>query len=431
MKKTETSELSETSESSETFNIFSTLKKKDKPLIIIENGEFSDYNYNRIKSLQIFSFIMELSILSLSLLTFEIQKFKIKIGLQYMPQILYSIFTISILKIITLFLKNLAKLDFHKSKLFESYYMPFYKSQMMTLYLKEIFFSFFIPLPFTKEITFTYKFTADDNEIYNIIYNLNDIFVIVCIIRFLYSLTYLEKLFEYNTNSSYRIIKLLGNNRNFSFFIRCLFAEQALKTVFVILVTTTLTFAITIRIFEFDNPFADFSNFYNAIWFSFITMVTVGYGDYVPITAFGRFLSFFLGVTGVLNTYLITVILSEKVKMKINEENALQTYHHNESKEIIRKTINIMFYHLFKIRTYLKMKNSFIRERLWNDHLQSLYKNYRVYIEHKKIINSNDIRQDQEFMMIIKEFSERSEKNEKDLVQIKEVIAKLGTQLLK
>ena len=418
-------------EKKDEFKIFGMLKQKDKPILVIENGLYSDYNYNRIKSLQLFAFIMELSILSSSLLTFEIQKSKIQIGLIYLNHILYSILIISVLKVFILLLKNLAKLHFYKSKLFESFYIPFYKSQMMKLCINEFIFAIFIPLPFTREITFTYKFTADDNEIFYIIYNLNDIFVIASIIRFIYSLTYLEKLFEYNTNSSYRIIKLLGNNINFSFFIRCLFAEKALKTVFVILATTTITFAITIRIFEYDNPFVDFSNFYNAIWFSFITMVTVGYGDYVPITAFGRVLSFFLGVTGVLNTYLITVILSEKVKMKVKEENALQTYHHNESKEIIEKTVRRMFYDLFKIRSYLKIKNSFIRERLWNDHLQSLYKNYRVYIEHKKIINSNDIRQDQEFIQVIKEFSKRSQQNENDLLQIKEVIEKLGTQLLK
>lgn len=86
-----------------------------------------------------------------------------------------------------------------------------------------------------------------------------------------------------------------------------------------ILIMTIMTFATIIRIFEYDNPFNDFYNFYNAMWFSFITMVTVGYGDYIPITIYGRILSFCLGIVGVLNTYLITVILSEKLTLKANE----------------------------------------------------------------------------------------------------------------
>ena len=151
--------------------------------------------------------------------------------------------------------------------------------------------------------------------------------LVVVIFRFVYSLTYLDKLFEYNSNASYRIIKLLGKNINFSFFIRCLFEEKALITVFAILFITIITFSFTIRIFEFNNPYNDFANFYNSMWFSFITMVTVGYGDYIPITMYGRIFSFFLGVVGVMNTYLITVILSDKLSLKINESTALGNFH--------------------------------------------------------------------------------------------------------
>ena len=48
-------------------------------------------------------------------------------------------------------------------------------------------------------------------------------------------------------------------------------------------------------------------------------MVTVGYGDYSPISLYGRVFSFILGVWGVMNTYLITIILSERLTLKFNE----------------------------------------------------------------------------------------------------------------
>lgn len=140
--------------------------------------------------------------------------------------------------------------------------------------------------------------------------------IILTLVWFLYSLTYLDKIFEYNSNATYRIIKLLGNNINFSFFIRCLFSEKALLTVFSILLGAIIYFSLILRIFEWDNPFSDFSDFFNCVWFIFITMVTVGYGDYTPITAFGWIFSFFICITGVMNTYMITVILSDKLKLK-------------------------------------------------------------------------------------------------------------------
>lgn len=157
-------------------------------------------------------------------------------------------------------------------------------------------------------------------------YTVNDFMIVATIFWFIYSMTYLDKIFEYNSNASYWIIKLLGNNINLSFFIRCLFEERALETVFSIFVIVVLAFSFIIRIFEFENPFNNFQNLYNSIWFSFITMVTVGYGDYLPISVFGRFFSFFLGVVGVMNLYLITVILSDKLSLWINEEAVLWKY---------------------------------------------------------------------------------------------------------
>jgi len=71
------------------------------------------------------------------------------------------------------------------------------------------------------------------------------------------------------------------------------------------------------------------------MWFSIITMTTVGYGDYLPITIYGRFSSFFLGVVGVMNTYLITVILSDKLSLKVSEEKVLNLFHDKKNTEDI------------------------------------------------------------------------------------------------
>lgn len=171
----------------------------------------------------------------------------------------------------------------------------------------------------------------------------------------------------------------MGNNINISFFIRCLFEEKALKTVFSACIVTILIFSYIIRVFEFENPYNDFSNFYNAIWFSVVTMVTVGYGDYTPISIYGRIFSFILGVVGIIVTYLITVILTEKFFLKNNEEIALSKFLNRENEEKLVKKTSHIFYNLIKIRKYMKVKNTFLREIMWRKHLQLLYKNFREY----------------------------------------------------
>lgn len=154
-------------------------------------------------------------------------------------------------------------------------------------------------------------------------YEVNDFIVIICIFWSLFSIKYLDKAFEYNSNGSYRIIKLLGNDISTSFFIRCLFEENALSIVFLIFATMITAYTMIIRILEWENPYYNFVDVFHSLWFCFITMVTVGYGDFLPITLYGWLISFFICISGVLATYLITGILADKLKLKINEKKAL------------------------------------------------------------------------------------------------------------
>ena len=307
---------------------------------------------------------MELYILFVSLLVFEIEKFRLEIGLKYLNELLYSIIIISIVKVLLLYSKAKAGLSFYKSKNFETNYTSFIESSFCKRLIIEIIISFLIPNPYFKEIQIEYEYTQH-REILIIQYSTNDFMTVITIFRFLFAVKYLDKLFDYNSNSSYRIIKLLGNNINFSFFIRCLFEEKALITVFAIFFTTILTFSFTIRIFEFNNPYDDFQNFYNSAWFSIITMTTVGYGDYLPITIYGRFSSFFLGVVGVMNIYLITVILSDKLALKSSEQKVLNAFHDRNNEEQLQRQIYMMFFHLIRLRKFVKRRNSIIREFIW------------------------------------------------------------------
>lgn len=51
---------------------------------------------------------------------------------------------------------------------------------------------------------------------------------------------------------------------------------------------------------ERTDPRANIVNLGDAIWWGFSTIATVGYGDYVPVTAVGRFLAVLLMVGGIL-----------------------------------------------------------------------------------------------------------------------------------
>jgi voltage-gated potassium channel Kch len=78
---------------------------------------------------------------------------------------------------------------------------------------------------------------------------------------------------------------------------------------------------------EKGAPHANITTYQNAVWWAFVTITTVGYGDYYPVTTLGRtgavILMFFgLGIIGVLSSYLATTFISlESKRREARKEN--------------------------------------------------------------------------------------------------------------
>lgn len=104
-------------------------------------------------------------------------------------------------------------------------------------------------------------------------------------------------------------------------------AENALRyTAFVAILVITLGSLMVLQ-FESQSPQANILNGQDAIWWAIVTVATVGYGDYYPVTLQGRFVGVILMVVGVsifgvLSSYLATTFL--KPTQGESEEQALQ-----------------------------------------------------------------------------------------------------------
>jgi hypothetical protein len=77
-------------------------------------------------------------------------------------------------------------------------------------------------------------------------------------------------------------------------------------------VINTLATAVALTVFERPDPHANLHSYGDAVYLSLITMSTVGYGDYYPVTTFGQLTVIFGGVVGgtLLATLLITVFVN-------------------------------------------------------------------------------------------------------------------------
>ena len=86
-----------------------------------------------------------------------------------------------------------------------------------------------------------------------------------------------------------------------------------------LVVALLLVFIISwlVLLVEQGAPNANIKTYHDAVWWAFVTIATVGYGDYYPVTGWGQsmavILMFFgIGIIGVLSSYLASTFISRQ-----------------------------------------------------------------------------------------------------------------------
>jgi voltage-gated potassium channel len=109
------------------------------------------------------------------------------------------------------------------------------------------------------------------------------------------------------------------NAREFFSSLRDHLAQNTLVfTVFMALLAVFAASAIVL-VFEAKTPGSNIHTSVEAIWWAFVTIATVGYGDYVPVTTPGRITGILLmlvgvGIFGVLSAFLANAFISPSRK---------------------------------------------------------------------------------------------------------------------
>lgn len=98
-----------------------------------------------------------------------------------------------------------------------------------------------------------------------------------------------------------RILRILRAFRSTRMLVRYFFRNRAQGTfATVALISVTLTIFASIAVLNFEDvPDANIKSATDALWWSFVTITTVGYGDKFPITPEGRVIAVFLMTAGV------------------------------------------------------------------------------------------------------------------------------------
>jgi voltage-gated potassium channel len=127
----------------------------------------------------------------------------------------------------------------------------------------------------------------------------------------------------------FRIIRLLRKMTGGE--LRRMFTGRLAQNtlLFTLVVALILVFTISwfVLLAEQTAPNANIKTYHDAVWWAFVTITTVGYGDYYPVTGWGQSLAvilmfFGLGIIGVLSSYLSSTFISLQRRRKERVEGA-------------------------------------------------------------------------------------------------------------
>lgn len=103
--------------------------------------------------------------------------------------------------------------------------------------------------------------------------------------------------------------------------------EIVLTRILLILLSVTFVYSGLIYQIEHHNNPQVFRNFFDALYFSVVTMTTVGFGDVTPLSELGRVVTLMMIVTGIiLIPWQITELTRQLIKTVENKKNNTQCY---------------------------------------------------------------------------------------------------------
>ena len=121
-----------------------------------------------------------------------------------------------------------------------------------------------------------------------------------------------------------RVMRTLKGN-DFRKMLSDQLAQSTLLFTFVIALILIFIIAWLVLLAEKGNPNANITTYSNAVWWAFVTITTVGYGDYYPVTTLGRLWAIILmfsglGIIGVLSSYLASTFISLQRRREANKD---------------------------------------------------------------------------------------------------------------
>jgi len=217
--------------------------------------------------------------------------------------------------------------------------------------LLELFFLALQPLPFYD------RYIIFQCKKFTIVYLLSEILFVLMSVRIYFLIRCVLSYCEFMDAFSKKICRGYGFETGVKFTIKCQIMINPESTVMCIFFATVFIFAYLIRIFEMPYFRASkpgdpvFDSFFNAIWFTVITLTTIGYGDISPGTQPGMLLTILLAFWGALLLSLLVVTVSSIFNLDEDQQMALR--HLRITRQAAKTILTGLKYYVAKKRMHL------------------------------------------------------------------------------
>lgn len=116
-----------------------------------------------------------------------------------------------------------------------------------------------------------------------------------------------------------RLFKLLRYTNSINKLLR-IFVEKKLELIFLLILYCLIVFfsATVIYVFEGNGSNSQITNYFDAVYWAFVTVATIGYGDITPNTEIGRFIVYLLIIAGLTAAAFFTAIVTSAMTAKLD-----------------------------------------------------------------------------------------------------------------
>lgn len=162
-------------------------------------------------------------------------------------------------------------------------------------------------------------------ERHDVCYTGSELLYTLMFLRFFFILRALVNTSQYMDGQAKQACRQYGVKANMRFTLRALAQAQPLMLLILLYLPIALLGSQLIRLFERPYvPFCgkDFSAYTNSVYFTFVAMTTIAFGDFYPCTQLGRYVSVVLEVWGMGLLSMMIYIINQAVSVDRQGENA-------------------------------------------------------------------------------------------------------------